>query len=50
MDLSFTDLAVSLGNRTVLQGVSATFRPGRVTAILGPNGSGKSTLVRTLAG
>ncbi|MBC9033572.1 ABC transporter ATP-binding protein [Sphingomonas sp. JC676] len=50
MDLSFTDLAVSLGNREVLQGVSAVFRPGRVTAILGPNGSGKSTLVKTLAG
>ncbi|WP_213981401.1 ABC transporter ATP-binding protein [Sphingomonas sp. dw_22] len=50
MDLSFTDLAVSLGNRRVLQGIGATFRPGRVTAILGPNGSGKSTLVKTLAG
>jgi iron complex transport system ATP-binding protein len=50
MELSFTDLAVSLGERPVLRNIAATFRPGRVTAILGPNGSGKSTLVRALAG
>jgi iron complex transport system ATP-binding protein len=50
MDLSFTDLSVSLGHRKVLRGVSAAFKPGRVTAILGPNGSGKTTLVKTLAG
>jgi iron complex transport system ATP-binding protein len=50
MDLSIDNLAVSLGNRRVLQGVDAVFRPGKVTAILGPNGSGKSTLVRALAG
>ncbi|NYT40492.1 ABC transporter ATP-binding protein [Sphingomonas sp. R-74633] len=50
MDLSIDNLAVSLGNRRVLQGIDAVFRPGKVTAILGPNGSGKSTLVRALAG
>jgi iron complex transport system ATP-binding protein len=50
MELTATDLAVSLGARAVLRRVSAAFQPGRVTAILGPNGSGKSTLVRTLAG
>ncbi len=50
MDLSIEDLAVSLGQRRVLEGVRALLRPGKVTAILGPNGSGKSTLVRTLAG
>ncbi|MBO9621118.1 MAG: ABC transporter ATP-binding protein [Sphingomonas sp.] len=50
MELSVSDLAVSLGARRVLEGVSAAFRPARVTAILGPNGSGKSTLVKTLAG
>ena len=50
MELSFADLSVSLGDRSVLHGISAAFRPGRVTAILGPNGSGKSTLVKTLAG
>lgn len=50
MELSCADLAVSLGERAVLKGISVAFRPGRVTAILGPNGSGKSTLVRALAG
>lgn len=50
MELSFTDLTVSLGERTVLHELGAVFEPGRVIAILGPNGSGKSTLVRALAG
>jgi iron complex transport system ATP-binding protein len=50
MELSVAGLDVSLGARRVLQGVTASFRPGRVTAILGPNGSGKSTLVKALAG
>ena len=50
MDLSIDNLAVSLGNRKILRGIDAVFRPGKVTAILGPNGSGKSTLVRALAG
>lgn len=50
MDLSVTKLEVRLRGRTVLHGVDALFRPGRVTAILGPNGSGKSTLLRTMAG
>jgi len=50
MDLSIDNLAVTLGNRKVLHGIDAVFRPGKVTAILGPNGSGKSTLVRALAG
>lgn len=50
MDLSIEKLSVSLGNRKVLRGIDALFKPGKVTAILGPNGSGKSTLVRTIAG
>ena len=50
MDLSVESLAVSLGGRLVLEGVTATLRPGRVTAILGPNGSGKTTTLRMLCG
>ncbi len=50
MDLIAQDLAVALGGRRVLEGVAATLRPGRVTAILGPNGAGKSSLLRALAG
>lgn len=33
-----------------LAGVTATFRPGEVTAICGPNGAGKSTLLSCMAG
>jgi iron complex transport system ATP-binding protein len=33
-----------------LDGVSASFRPGEITAICGPNGAGKSTLLECLAG
>ncbi len=33
-----------------LAGISATFRPGEITAICGPNGAGKSTLLSCLAG
>ena len=43
-------LHVRLGTKPVLQGVSAVFAPGEVTAIIGPNGAGKSTLLACLAG
>jgi iron complex transport system ATP-binding protein len=42
-------VALSLGGRPVLRGVSAAFAPGW-TAVVGPNGAGKSTLLRVLAG
>src|SRR5580700_7711232 len=35
---------------TVLDGVSFTAQPGRVTAFLGPNGAGKSTTLRAILG
>jgi ABC-2 type transport system ATP-binding protein len=35
---------------TVLEDVSFTALPGRVTAFLGPNGAGKSTMLRALLG
>ena len=40
--------AVSLAGR--LDGVTASFEPGRITAICGPNGAGKSTLLSALSG
>lgn len=43
-------LQLRAGRRTVLDGVSARFVPGQVTAILGANGAGKSTLLAALAG
>jgi len=41
-------LGLKLGGKPVLQGVSATFAAGKVTAVLGPSGSGKSTLITCL--
>ncbi|WP_324652234.1 ATP-binding cassette domain-containing protein [Georgenia sp. H159] len=38
------------GDRDVVQDVSFTARPGRVTGFLGPNGAGKSTTMRMLTG
>ncbi len=46
----FEGVSVSLGGRTVLDGVSATISPGERVAIVGPNGGGKTTLVRILLG
>jgi len=43
------DLAVTLGGRPVIDGLSLDFGTGW-TAIVGPNGAGKSTLLRVLAG
>ncbi|MFT4604872.1 MAG: zinc transport system ATP-binding protein [Rhodothermales bacterium] len=48
--VSICDLAVQLGNRQVLTGISFEAYPGDLVAVLGPNGSGKSTLVRSLIG
>jgi ABC-type multidrug transport system fused ATPase/permease subunit len=36
------------GGPPVLDGLSLTFEPGQVTAIVGPSGAGKSTLVKLL--
>lgn len=49
MELSLTQLGVTLDGRRVLDGVDAVLWPGRVTAILGPNGAGKSTLLKAMA-
>ena len=38
------------GGRTVVDDVSFTVAPGRVTGFLGPNGAGKSTTMRLLLG
>lgn len=44
------DIAVTLGRRPVVRGVSATLAGGCLIGVLGPNGAGKSTLVRALLG
>ena len=43
-------LTRSFGEATPIDGLSATFAPGTVTAVTGPSGSGKTTLLHLLAG
>jgi iron complex transport system ATP-binding protein len=48
--LKLDNIAVALGKRPVLSGVSASFEPGELVGVMGPNGSGKSTFMRATAG
>lgn len=48
--LILKDLTVRKGERKILDGLSFSFEPGRIYAILGRSGCGKSTLFETLCG
>ncbi|MFD7611296.1 ATP-binding cassette domain-containing protein [Streptomyces sp. NPDC059828] len=48
--IEVSGLVKSYGGRRVLDGLSFTAAPGRVTAFLGPNGAGKSTTLRMVLG
>jgi ABC-2 type transport system ATP-binding protein len=48
--VTVTDLVVERGRRRVLDALTFTLAPGRVTGLLGPSGSGKTTLMRALVG
>ena len=48
--LQFESLTKSYGDNTVVDGLTFTVQPGRVTGFLGPNGSGKSTTMKMLLG
>ena len=47
--LAVSNLELAYGPRLVIEQLTLTVPPGRVTAVLGPNGSGKSTLLHALA-
>lgn len=48
--LTMRDVSKAYGDRSVLDQVTLTVRPGEKAAVIGENGSGKSTLLRLLAG
>ncbi|HEY4287648.1 MAG TPA: heme ABC transporter ATP-binding protein [Puia sp.] len=48
--LEIRDLVCKVGSRTIVDGVSLSFDPGRLHVIVGPNGSGKSTLLKAFSG
>ncbi|MFB7271793.1 ribosomal protection-like ABC-F family protein [Streptomyces sp. NPDC056244] len=48
--LAMKDVSKAYGDRSVLDQVSLTVRPGEKAGVIGENGSGKSTVLRLLAG
>ena len=48
--LSAETVSVTLGDRQVIDRISASIAPGEFVTVVGANGAGKSTLLKTLAG
>jgi branched-chain amino acid transport system ATP-binding protein len=48
--LEAAELTAGYGGSTILNGVSLTVAPGRITGVIGPNGAGKSTLLKAIMG
>ncbi len=50
MVIEATGLTKRYGDKTAVDGIDFTVRPGIVTGFLGPNGAGKSTTMRLIVG
>jgi branched-chain amino acid transport system ATP-binding protein len=48
--LEIEDVTTAYDKADVLESVSLTIEPGRITCLLGSNGSGKTTLIRSILG
>jgi ABC-type branched-subunit amino acid transport system ATPase component len=48
--LEAAELIAGYGGSTILNAVSLSVAPGRITGVIGPNGAGKSTLLKTIMG
>ncbi|MBV9369595.1 MAG: ATP-binding cassette domain-containing protein, partial [Frankiales bacterium] len=48
--IEMTGLTKRYGDKTAVDGLTVTVRPGVVTGFLGPNGAGKSTTMRLILG
>lgn len=48
--IELQNVKFSYNNQRILQGVSMSFKPGKITAIVGKSGAGKSTIIKLLLG
>jgi ABC-type branched-subunit amino acid transport system ATPase component len=48
--LRVTDVSVTFGGISALDGVAIEVRPGEIVGLIGPNGAGKTTLMNVIAG
>ncbi len=44
------NISLNIGAKSLLEGISVSFDPGKINLIIGPNGAGKSTLIKILSG
>lgn len=48
MSISFKNLSLGYGNKTILKDINLNLPKGKIIALLGPNGCGKSTLLKSI--